>query len=124
MGNIGPTHKSIFINNENKTAKTQRLFRKLAVEFDIDNVIPKEIQLKKPVPPEKMVNVSSETLKLSIEHEKSKESDIEFAAPEPMNTMKEPKMLGKYDFVKDPGIRSNPKVKILAPNEQIFKLEE
>ena len=44
MGNIGPTHKSIFINNENKTAKTQKLFKKLAIEFDIDNVIPKEIQ--------------------------------------------------------------------------------
>lgn len=33
-------------------------------------------------------------------------------------------MLGKYDFVKDPGIRTNLKIKNLAPGELIFKLEE
>lgn len=41
-GNIGPSKKSYYFNQDNIDNKQKRLFSKMADEFDIDKVIPKD----------------------------------------------------------------------------------
>lgn len=65
-GNIGPAKKNAYVEGDEVDQIKKRIFRNMAEEFDIDNVIPQAEQIAV-TPDLKGINKSNQSFDLSME---------------------------------------------------------